>query len=129
MIKISDLRRIKRLCFDKIAANGTARRDLAVQIKPLNDELYTVIMSNGVDYARLVADFIQPAETEEINIAWTEFARICDFFDKTITITNKNGMYEIKEGKTKFKCAISRSEANNNCYFKFDFDRDRKSVV
>lgn len=122
MIKISDLRRIKRLCFDKIAANGTARRGLAVQIKPLNDELYTVIMSNGVDYARLVADFIQPAETEEINIAWTEFARICDFFDKTITITNKNGMYEIKEGKTKFKCAISRSEANNNCYFKFDFD-------
>lgn len=82
MIKISDLRRIKRLCFDKIVANGTARRDLAVQIKPLNDELYTVIMSNGVDYARLVADFIQPAETEEINIAWAEFARICDFLTK-----------------------------------------------
>lgn len=128
MIKIADLRRIKKLCFDKIGANAAARRDLSVQIKPINEEIYTVIMSNGNDYARLVANFTQPTKFEEVNLAWSDFQKVCEFFDKIITITVKDNQYEIKEGKSKLKCVKIKSEANNACSFKFDFDENAHKI-
>lgn len=122
MIKISDLKRIKQLCFDKIAQNGAARKDLAVFFKPINEKLYSVVMSNGEDFARIVADIIGDKQIQEFQIAWSDFNKICIFFNKYIEIDLKDNVVTFKENKTKFKCAITRSDASRSCYFKFDFD-------
>lgn len=79
-------------------------------------------MTNGEDYARIVADFVSDKTFDEFQISWLEFIKICDLFDKNADITIKDGMVHFKEGKTKLKCAISRSDAHKQCYFKFNFE-------
>lgn len=123
MLKISDLRRIKKLVFDKIAqASRGQRNTLAVLFKPIDNQKYQIIMSNGEDYGRMVADFTELYALQEFQIAWGDFQKICDLFDKKIDITINGNVVSIKEGKKHFKCSISRSEAWKNAIFKFDFE-------
>ena len=122
MIKVSDLRRIKKLCFDKIAQQSSARKDLSVRFTPIGAEMYECVMSNGEDFARIVADTTSLVAMPEIQISWADFSRICDLFTDTIEVALKDYQITFKEGKTKFKCAIFKSDTNKMVNFKFDFE-------
>lgn len=128
MLKISDLRRIKKLVFDKIAqTTGRGQRNtLAVMFKPIDNQKYQIIMSNGEDYGRMVADFLELYAMQKFQIFWSDFQNICDLFDKKIDVVINDNIVNIKEGKKHFKCVMSRSEAWKNAVFKFDFDNATK---
>lgn len=117
MIELSDLKRIKKI-FDRVARTG-AKTSLAVKFTPIDDNSYSVIMSNGEDYARLISS---GNLKNAIQISWEDFCRICDLFNKEIDIIKRVTFIEIIEGKTKLKCSESTSRANEFCNFKFDFD-------
>lgn len=121
MIKVSDLKRIRKVCFDKIAQCGVAKRDLAVRFTAINTELYEVVLSNGEDYARLVGDLTKMCALPDFQINWGDFVRVCDFFQDTIAITVKDKTILFSEGKTKYKCNYFSSNANEGVNFKFDF--------
>ena len=123
MIKISDLKRIKKTCFDEIAsANRGQRKDIAVLFKPIDASKYQMIMSNGEDYGRMVADFLELSNMPEFQISWLDFLKICDLFEKKISVTVEDNTILVKEDKKKFKCSLFKSEAWKNAFFKFDFD-------
>lgn len=122
MIKVSDLRRVKKYCFDKIVQQSSARKDLAVKFKPISADMYECIMCNGEDYARLVADTTSLVAMPEIQISWVDFARICDLFNNTVELTVKDYTITFKEGKTNFKCIMFASDLNDRVNFKFDFE-------
>lgn len=122
MIKVSDLRRIKKLCFDKIAQASSARKDLSVRFSPIGADMYECVMCNGEDFARIVADTTTLTALPEIQISWHDFQRVCDLFSDIVDLTVKDSTILFKEGKTKFKCATFRSNANKMVNFKFDFD-------
>lgn len=123
MLKISDLRRIKKICFDKIAQSSRGQRNsLAVMFSPIDNSKYQIIMSNGEDYGRIVADFLELYAMEEFQISWSDFLKVCELFDKKIDVSINKNTVIVKEDKKKFKCAIMRSDAHKNASFKFDFD-------
>lgn len=116
MIKVSDLRRIKKI-FERLAR--TKNQDLAVKFIPINENTCSIVMSNGEDYARLISD---GEIKNDIQIGWEDFCRVCDLFDKEINIIKKSKFVEITENNTKLKCSESMSRANDYCDFRFDFD-------
>lgn len=123
MLKISDLRRIKKTVFDKIStSNRGMRNNLSVLFKPIDNSKYQMIMASGDDFGRMVADFTELYAMQEFQIAWSDFSRICDLFEKKIDVSIENNIVLIKEGRKKFKCSISKSDAWKNASFKFDFD-------
>lgn len=122
MIKVSDLRRVKKYCFDKIAQQSSARKDLVVRFHPIGAEMYECVMCNGEDFARIVADTTTLTALPEMQIAWTDFVRVCDLFTDVIEVSIKDNTIIFKEGKTKFKCATFRTTLNDMVNFKFDFE-------
>ena len=126
MLKISDLKRIKKLCFDKIARNSIDSKTLAVHIRPLGLELVEVLMSNGSDYARLLVDADPKNLMPEINLSWIDFVKICELFIKEVSITKKEKTIKVIEGKTVLICKIFSTDHIAMCNFKFDFDKATK---
>lgn len=123
MIKISDLRRIKKTVFDKIAQVSRGQRNtLAVLFKPIDNQKYQIVMSNGEDYGRMIADFTELYAIQEFQISYSDFVRICDLFEKKIDVSVDKNIILIKEGKKKFKCSICKSDAWENAVFSFDFE-------
>lgn len=121
MIKISDLKKIKKNCFDKIAKEALQKDGLAVSVKPLGLELIQVMMSNGNDYARVVLDNYKTSVVPEICLNWKDFLKVCELFQKEITITKKDNRIKISEDKTNLTCTEFAHTFNSACDFKFDF--------
>lgn len=122
MIKVSDLRKVKKHCFSRIAQQSSRKKNLAIKFSPVGADMYECIMSNGEDYARIIATTTALTAMPEFQISWTDFIRICDLFVNIIELSVKDNEVIFKEGKTKFKCGLCRSEANNYVNFKFNFD-------
>lgn len=122
MLKVSDLRKVRELCFDKVAKTSTAKKELAVLFLPTGNTMCQVIMSNGRNYARLVATLTEPCAMQEFQISWNEFQRICDFFDKEIDVQVKENKIIVTEGNKKYNIACYNNDFNKKCDFKFDFN-------
>ena len=122
MIKLTDLRRVRKYCFNRIAQQSPRKTSLAVKFSPIGADMYECVMSNGEDYARIIAITTVLTAMPEFQISWTDFIRICDLFVNIIELSVKDNEVIFKEGKTKFKCRLFRSEANDYVNFEFDFD-------
>ena len=121
MIKISDLKRIKKLCFDKLARESVDKGGLIVAIKPLGLELIEIRLSNGSDYGRIILDNTSKEVVPEMFLGWYDFLKICELFKKEVKITKKENTIKVTEGKTVLNCPTFRDRYTLSSNFKFDF--------
>ena len=122
MIKVSDLKRIKKTCFDRIAQAAVSRPDLAVSIKSVNTEWIEIVMSNGVDFGRILTENTCLIEVPRIEMAWNDFTRVCDVFDNIVEVSVKGAKITFKEGKNKYNCSPVISRFNAMTKFNFNFE-------
>ena len=122
MIKISELKRIKKLCFDKLAREAPDKSGLIVAIKPLGLELVEILLSNGTNYGRIIVDNPAKDLTSEVFLGWYDFVKICELFKKEVRIDKKDNTIKVTEGKTVLNCPIYRDRYTLNSKFKFAFD-------
>lgn len=122
MIKISDLKKIKKTCFDNIARCPN-KECLAVSIKPIGIELIEVSMSNGIDYGRIILKNDKNIPFTEITLSWFDFIKICELFKTEISFDLKNNQVIVTESKTVLNCQIMKNTYNKNLNFKFDFSK------
>lgn len=121
MIKISELKRIKKLCFDKLARESVNKEGLIVAIKPLGLELIEILLSNGENYGRIIIDNPAKDVVPQLFLGWYDFVKICELFNKEIKIDAKENSIKITEGKTVLKCPTYRDKYTMRSNFKFDF--------
>lgn len=121
MIKISDLKRIKKLCFDKLAREAVEKGGLIVAIKPLGIDLIEIVLSNGTDYGRIILDNHSKEALPEMFLGWHDFVKICELFKKEVKFDKKDNNIKVSEGKTILKCQTCVEKYTINSSFKFDF--------
>lgn len=121
MIKISDLKKARKTCFDKIAREASQKDGLAVRVKPIGIELIELMMSNRDDYARVILDNYKKASISESIINWKDFLKICELFDKEIVIMKDGKKIKVSEEQTSLTCIEFGHTFNSECDFKFDF--------
>lgn len=121
MIKISDLKRIKKLCFDKLARESVDKSGLIVAIRPMGLELIEVLLSNGENYGRIILDNTSKDAVPEMFLGWYDFLKICELFKKEVKIDKKENTIKVTEGKTVLNCPTYKDKYTLNSKFKFDF--------
>ena len=121
MIKISDLKRVKKLCFDRIARDSANSKLLVVDFKPICIDAIEVLLSNGNNYGRIILDNESKTVFSSFSLGWTDFVKICELFKSQIVIKATDKEAKIKEGKTVLNCRVYNSTYNSACKFKFDF--------
>lgn len=123
MIKISDLNRIKEACFDNIARKtlSSDRVLLEVSFKAITDRMFSVSMSNRLDYARGVFTSEKPFNFEHFTISWYNFGQLCFLmYDEVDVKFDKNSVVFYRQDR-KYKAPLMYNELPEHSY-KFNFE-------
>lgn len=122
MLKISELKRIKKICFNRIASEAVERGKIVVGIKPIGLDLIEITTSNGNDYGRIITDNTSKKVTPEFYLSWVDFNKMCELFKNEVEIKKNDNKVHIIEGDTILKFNTTMSGYNRNSNFKFNFE-------
>lgn len=122
MLKIAELKKIKKLCFNKIASEAVERGKIVVSIKPLGLDLIEISTSNGNDYARMIIENTTKGVVPEFCLGWIDFNKMCELFKDEIKIKKNENKVQVIEGDTILKFNTTTDGYNGNNNFKFNFD-------
>lgn len=131
MIKIDDLKKIKDNCFYDVYRLASDKKNVAIKFSPINAEYLQAIMSNGVQYARLITKLDKMVALQDISISWQDFEMITKLFVSNLSYTvQKNTIiFKSEDNKTKYSCQFYKSEFNERCNFKFDFNSENTELI
>ena len=122
MLKIAELKKIKKLCFNKIASEAIERGKIVVGIKPIGLDLIEISTSNGNDYARMITENTSKGVVPEFYLNWIDFNKMCELFKNEIKIKKNENKVQIIEGDTILKFNTTTSGYSESSNFKFNFD-------
>lgn len=133
MLKISELKRIKKTCFDYIANSAIERGKISIGIRPIGLDFIEISTSNGEDCARLIANNTNKDIVPSFFLSWNDFSKICQLFDKEISITKDGNTILVSEGEAKLKFSAFSESYNVIHNFKFNFEDslilDTKNII
>lgn len=122
MLKIEELKRAKKICFNKIASSAVWKNSVTINIKPIDIELIEISISNGNDYARIIIDNFSKKIVPEICLNWNDFNKICELFIHKIEISKQKDKIHVSEGETVLKFSSFDGTYKITTGFKFDFN-------
>lgn len=122
MLKIEELKKAKKICFNKIASSAIWKNNVTINIKPLGIELIEITISNGNDYARIITDNLSKRLVPEVCLSWNDFNKICELFSYKIKIDKQKDKIHVSEGETVLKFNAFKGVYAITNGFKFDFD-------
>lgn len=122
MIKIAELKKIKKLCFNKIASEAVERGKVVIGIKPIGLDLIEISTSNGHDYARMITENTSKGVVPEFYLGWIDFNKMCELFKNEVKIKKNENKVQVIEDDTILKFNTTTDGYNLNSNFKFNFD-------